>query len=251
MEQLLRKTAWTMNTPGLFSPFHLITAISGILLAFFAAKKLKHCSESVFFRILVGCGIILGASELYKQCFLYYVVNGRRYDWWYFPFQLCSIPMYFCLLLPFLRTVKLRRVFLTFMQDFNLLGGSMALAYPEGFLHPYWTLTMHGFLWHSMLVFIGLLIGFSGQADSSTKGYLKTIPLFGICCLAASAINICTPVKGEADMFYISPYYPSSQIIFHQIAGHFGIMAGNLAYLLAICLGGYLVHLIFRHFTKN
>ncbi|MBS6644178.1 MAG: YwaF family protein [Clostridiaceae bacterium] len=251
MVQLLDKTAWPMNTPALFSPFHLAAACSGILLALLAAKKLKHCTEAVFYRILAGCGIVLGASELYKQCFLYYVVNEGRYDWWYFPFQLCSIPMYFCLLLPFIRSQKLKKIVLTFMQDFNLLGGAMALAYPEGFLHPYWVLTLHGFIWHSMLVFLGLFIGFSGRADNSTRGYLKTIPLFGICCLAASVINICTPVKGEADMFYISPYYPSSQIVFHEIAQNFGIMAGNITYLSAICLGGYLVHLAFSRFIKN
>lgn len=242
---LLQTTAWPMQTPALFSPLHLLLTSAAVLTAFLAAERLKNCTENTFRRILTGCGIFLTLSELYKQFFLYYIVNGQHYDWWYFPFQLCSLPMYFCLLLPFVRSSRIRTVILTFMQDFNLLGGGMALAMPEGFLHPYWTLTLHGFLWHGMLVFIGLFIGLSGRADRSSRGYLKTIPLFGLCCIIASAINVLTPVKGEADMFYISPYYPTSQVFFHQIGETFGILAGNITYLLAICLGGYLVHLAF------
>ena len=59
-------------------------------------------------RILFCCGLFLSASELYKQLFLYYMINQGRYDWWYFPFQLCSLPMYFCLLLPFLPACRVK-----------------------------------------------------------------------------------------------------------------------------------------------
>lgn len=252
MNALLEKTAWTMTKPEMFSAFHILLASGCILAAFFAAKKLRNCRKAGFNRILFACGLLLTVTEGYKQLFLYDIVNHGRYDWWYFPFQLCSLPMYFCLMVPFLGQGRLRTAVLTFMQDFNLLGGIFALAVPEGYLHTYWTLTLHGFFWHGMLVFLGLLIGFSGQGENTAKGYLRTIPLFGICCLIASLINILTPIKGEADMFYISPYYPTSQIVFHDIAETFGIMAGNLSYLLAVCLGGYLVHLSFcRIFPKD
>ena len=65
-----------------------------------------------------------------------------------FLFQLCSVPMYLCLLLPLLQTAwhgRIARAFYTFLQDYGLLGGVMALAEPSGLMHPYWTLTLHGF----------------------------------------------------------------------------------------------------------
>ena len=44
-------------------------------------------------------------------------------------------------------------------------------------------------------------------------------------------------------MFYISPYYPNGQIVFHQIALTIGTAAGNLLYLAAMVLGGFICHL--------
>lgn len=140
---------------------------------------------------------------------------------------------------------------LTFMQDFNLLGGIMALAEPSGLLHPYWTLTMHGLVWHILLIFIGLLIGFSGFSDHRLKGFVRTLPLFGICCLIASFINVSTHTIGEANMFYISPYYPTSQAVFHEIAVKLGVMGGNVVYLASICLGGFFFHLFMRRASKS
>ena len=49
-------------------------------------------------------GFLMLISEIWKQYCLTYIMNEGTYNWWYFPFQLCSIPMYVCLLLPFLFT---------------------------------------------------------------------------------------------------------------------------------------------------
>ncbi len=196
-------------------------------------------------RILFASGLILASGELYKQLFLYYHINHGIYDWWFFPFQLCSVPMYLCLLAPFLKQGKIKTALLTFMQDYNLMGGIAALAVPEGFSHIHWSLTLHGYLWHILLIVIGAVIWMSGDSDLSSRGFIRTIPVFVVCCCIATLINVFAPGHGQADMFYISPYHPSTQILFHDLALDFGIHTANLFYLAAVCLGGYLVHLLF------
>lgn len=96
---LFQMSSWPMRTPVPYSGFHLVFGGAGILAAIFLAWKL---SRGRHLHVLSACGLILAVSEIYKQGFLYYIVNGEQYDWWYFPFQLCSIPMYLCLLLPFI-----------------------------------------------------------------------------------------------------------------------------------------------------
>lgn len=251
MKELLLHTAWSMTTPTPYSAFHIVISLAGIALAVFLAHRLRRVPERALLGILFSCGLVLAVSEIYKQLFLYYVVNDMHYDWWYFPFQLCSLPMYFCLLLPCIPSRKLRTVLLTFMQNFNLLGGVMALLEPSGLLHPYWVLTLHGLFWHILLIFIGLLIGFNGRSDLSARGFANTLPLFGACCLIASFINVWTHTLGDADMFYISPYYPTTQIVFHTIALKLGILAGNVIYLLSICLGGFLFHLLIGRIRRS
>ena len=80
---------------------------------------------------------------------------------------------------------------------------------------------------------------------------MRTLPLFFLCCAIATAINLLAPGQGRADMFYISPYYPITQPVFHEIALWAGILPGNLIYLASVCLGGFLVHLAFRRLDQK
>lgn len=251
MEDWLIKTAWPMTPPLPFSAFHICFSLFGLSAAFTLAWLCRRLPQAYRVRLLFFLGILLALSECYKQMFLYYIVNGRKYDWWYFPFQLCSLPMYFCLLLPLVKNRRLQLIILTFMQDFNLLGGIMALAEPSGLLHPYWFLTLHGLLWHILLIFIGLLIGFSHESDSSFTGYVSTLPLFLICCGIATLINVTAKPLGQADMFYISPYYPNNQAVFYTISQKLGVLPGNIIYLLSICTGGLLFHMIFARLFRH
>lgn len=242
----IRQTAWPMTPPVPYSAFHLFISLAGIAVAAWLARKICQRTNSQRLPgILFLCGALLAVSEVYKQLFLYIVVNEGHYDWWYFPFQLCSLPMYLCLLLPLLRRPWQRDVVYTFLRDFALLGGIMALAEPSGLMHPYWTLTLHGLLWHLALIFISLLISFGRLGSASLQGYLHSLLLLAFFCGIATLINIKT--HGAADMFYISPYYPVSQVVFHQFSLQCGIAAGIVVYLGSICFGGFICHkLTFR-----
>lgn len=125
------------------------------------------------------------------------------------------------------------------------MGGIAALAVPEGFSHIHWSLTLHGYLWHILLIVIGLYIWLCGRADSSRQGFFSILPLFAVCCSIATLINVLAPGH-QADMFYISPYHPSTQIFFHELALELGIPAANLLYLVTICLGAGIIHFLFR-----
>lgn len=280
LERLLSATAWPMTTPSPYSAFHLLLGALGIGAAAAAARLLSRRNAVKPERVLFFCGLFLACSELYKQLFLYFLVNNKTYNWWYFPFQLCSTPMYLCLIFPFLNhsrrnTAPLRKmtqhaapeqkpvlssgtargICATFLQDFGLLGGFMALSFPEGFLYPYWALTLHGFIWHFLLIFIGLYCFFRGLTDFGEHGFAKIIPLYAAFCLLATFINTAVQLTvypaSYADMFYINCFFPSEQPVFHQISLALGNGWGHLAYLLASCLGPFFIHHILKFFARK
>ena len=242
-EAFFQATAWTMDTPKPYGAFHLVLTVLGVSLSIFLARNFSFPERKAGpDTILFLCGLFLGLTELYKQGFIYYIENGRTYDWWYFPFQLCSVPMYLGLFIPMV-PARIRNVFYLFIQDFGLLGGIMALAEPSGLMHPYWTMTVHGFLWHFNLIFMGLICAFYNLKTETPKSYLHTIPLFLFCTAIATAVNVLSHPYGNADMFYISPYYPNGQIVFHQISLVIGTFAGNCLYLASVLLGGFIIHI--------
>jgi len=251
LQSILRMTAWPMTPPVPYSAFHILLTLFGAGFAFSFArvfgKKIRSMAspEPYFRHILFSCGVLLALMELYKQAFLYVIEFHGHFDWWYFPFQLCSLPMYLCLLLPFVPH-KYQRIFCTFMYNYNLLGAVMVFVDPSGLMHPYWTLTLHGFIWHILLIFIGLLIAFSRMVLPTAKGFWQSTAVFAVGCVIATIINVTSHPYGNADMFYITPYYATTQIVYSQIAAKFGIFAGNTVYVLSIILGAWLLHLVFQ-----
>ena len=243
MEQLLRLTALPMETPPVYGSFHLLFVLFGCAAAVLAAWLLHGCRcEKASARIFGVIGIILLLGEIYKQLFHYIVIMNHSYDWWIFPFQLCSIPMYLCLLMPLIHSPKRRRIAATFLLDFGLLGALGTFIDPSGLMHPYLTLTMHGFVWHVILVFLGFYILMSGQADLSLRGFGRTLPLFAVCCVLAEIGNWLFHLKGEIDLFYISPFTHSTQLFFADIDRMLGRPAGIAFYIFTMIAGAYFIH---------
>ena len=131
--RLLELTAWPMTPPQPFSSFHLYFFLSGGFLAVFLAWRLRHLKEDSRLRLLSLLELILALSEIYKQLFLTLIVGHGTYDWWYFPFQLCSLPMYFCLILSFLPSSS-RQILYTFLYTYNLPGAILVFVWPEGLM---------------------------------------------------------------------------------------------------------------------
>lgn len=248
LKNIMQMTAWPMTPPVPYSAFHILLTILGVGAAVIGARccrrKMQRAvqPEKFFLRVLFAAGLLLALMELYKQTFLYLIEFNGHFDWWYFPFQLCSVPMYLCLSVPLLRKEKHLEIVAAFLQDFGLLGGVMALAVPPGLMHPYWTMTLHGFIWHFILLFLGFFCDMSGRVGRRAADYVRILPLLLACCGIAVGINIAAGPGGDADMFYLSPYHLSNQPIFHEISATIGILPANLLYIAAMALGGFLLH---------
>ncbi len=255
LSRFFTATAWPMaaNHPG--SVLHMAFTFAGITLTVCLAFLLSRQNARNENTVLPACGVILAVLELYKQGFLYYVVYNRHFNWWYFPFQLCSIPMYLCLIYPWLKNRPFsRKRIATFLQDFGLLGGIMALAVPDGLFHPYWTLTLHGFLWHFILILLGVYCGRKGLADAGAGGFFRMLPLYGLCCSIAIFINtmvqLCIYPRDYSDLFYINCFFPSEQPFFHQLSLWLGNVWGHILYVLASCCGAGLIHLAWAVYPR-
>lgn len=52
-------------------------------------------------------------------------------------------------------------------------------------------------------------------------------------------------------MFYISPYYPITQVVFHQISLALGVIPGIGIYLISICAGAFLCFKVLNKISKT
>ena len=117
---------------------------------------MRHRKTDVFFFI---CGLFMLSGEIWKQLTLTFILGGGQYNWWYFPFQLCSIPMYILLLYPWIRRTALKQALLAFLMCYGLLGGIAVFADTTGLHYPLPALTAFSYGWHILLIVLGTAAG--------------------------------------------------------------------------------------------
>ncbi len=252
LEAIIEATAWGMEKPAAYGPFHLIWSVVGIILCVLLAWKLRKLGDRGNRILLVSIGAFLAVCEVYKQLFYYYHIGQGSYQWWIFPFQMCSVPMYLCILAPLLKKGRVQSGMYHFMMVYNLLGGIMALIEPSGIVHGYWTLTLHAFIWHTILIFVGLYLGFSGRTTATMQDFkFATFTLLGLCVMAFCINLIFWDISGgDINMFFVGPKN-SSLLVFKDIAEHCGWYISTLLYIPTVILGGYVIFLPFHHAKKK
>lgn len=240
MVEFLHWTAWEMEKPVGFCTFHIVATLLLLGLTVLGVWLLRNTNEKQNRIVLGSVGFFLLLSEVYKIAF-HMTVNP--YDWYFwgaFPFQLCSVPMYLCLIAAFCKNEKVNSWLYECMFGVNIVGGIMAFIEPSGIQHGYWTLTIHAYLWHMLLIFVALYLYASKRACLDKKGYKKAVILYLALCGVAQGFNL---IFGDKiNCFYLSPYVRSPLAVFKDIYAACGWLVNMILMLLAVLLGAALVY---------
>ena len=225
---LLTDWKWIGELPQNYGWYHLmwlaIMVIACILsVYFFARKHDKKLDDKFIFAI----GIMLIVSEIYKQVF--YTLDAGHYQWYAFPFQFCSVPMYFAFIAPLVKNEKVKDAIYKFLASFGLVAGLAVMLYPDScFSTSYITILIHTMLWHSSMVVMGVYLIFSRGYGKSLKEIIPAFIIFSGIVILALVANLIAyevyfgdPVKNiHNDKFfllYISPYYETPLPILSDI----------------------------------
>ncbi len=241
----MNASAVPMTTPTAYSTFHILLMIVGLTVAIGLAWLLRRLDGKKNKVILLTFSGILLASEIFKQFFCFYVINGGEYYWYEFPFQLCSMPIYLCPLIAMCKNERLRNAAYGFMMTYNLVGGFAAVFEPSGIFHGWVFLTVHSIFWHYSLVFLGMYFVFSGKGGRTLRDYFDTVKLFCALCFIAFFINTLVGITTgyEIQMFFVGPN-PPSIIVFKTIAERFGWVASTVIYIPLISAAAGLLFLL-------
>lgn len=252
LDAFFESIAWPMDPLPAYGAFHILYTLIGFTVCGTAAWKLRNVSNKCANTILFITGLVLILSEIFKQFFYYFVMKDNCYSWGDFPFQLCSIPMYMCLIVPWLKPGKFQRGMYSFMVLYNLLGGAISFTEPSGLLLDHWFLTIHALVWHMLLVFIGLFICFSKRGGNEPTDYkYATWTFIGLCGIAFALNSFVQIILGEEmNMFFVGPGN-SPIIVFKQFSEWFGWYINTPIYIFAVCLGAYIVFLLIYYLQNK
>lgn len=227
----------------MYGVFHLLWVLLGIPAAVAVAYGLRKMDGGAGKRFLTALWIVFFVSEIYKQLYLTFAVGHGEYQYWYFPFQLCSMPLYLCLPAAYAKPGKFKSALCTFLCGFSILGGLLTLAFPEDLMNRPLSLTLHGFTWHILLIFLGCWLGFSGYGCTGRyrHNFLGACLVYLVCATLALGLNFALwePSSQGINMFYLGPM-PSTQPVFSAITEKIGWLGNLPIYMACEMLGCFL-----------
>lgn len=250
IKKFITATHFPVNTPRPYGVLHLTFFIGGLLLSFFAARKLRNCSQKTN-RILILCiGLFLAVTEIYKQLYFYFIIGHENYVWDIFPFQPCSIAMYLCIALPFIKNKKITDIFYNYLSIYAGFGGIVTYLVPLSVLTGFLTINLHTLFWHMILIFLSIYLVKSGKINFSKKAYISATKLYLVLCGIAFLIN-CTVTKltdKYISMFFVGPQTPNI-VILNSVGAEYGAAAASLLCIVAVCGGAYIFYRIVLYQT--
>ena len=242
------------NTPQMFGAFH-IAALAVIALGCVGAYfVLRRMDETRLLRLIWILGAVMLAMEAWKQGFSWVYVYDRRINLWFFPWQLCSMAMYCAFAVRFVRGQR-QNTLLVFLSTFSLFAAVVALAVPSDMLRPYVLLTVHGFLYHALMIVLALAAMLVVCRRESVR-FAPAVRLFLWMAAVAEVINVVShrligDIHREPNMLFTTPHYESTQPVLHEIAVALGIPAEIFIYLTAIALISYGLFRAERALTRH
>ena len=154
---ILRETSYELDEiPAPFGWFHLVFLFLTLLVLVISLIKIKKLDTKKMDKVMFGCGLFLLLTEIYKQLLCSLVVYPNGYPWHLFPFQLCSVPMYLFLIVPFLKEGKVKTAIYSFLGYFMTMSGVMFYLIPS--LSHVLSVSIHSMIWHMILIVIGIII---------------------------------------------------------------------------------------------
>jgi hypothetical protein len=210
------------EAPRTLGVFHIVSVLAVALVSFLILRRFSSADDKTVRRLTLIFWIIILALEIYKQ--LVYTVSVEDgifsfdYQWYAFPFQFCSSPIYVLPLIAFLPSGRARDFCIGFMGTFSLFAGLCVMVYPGDVFIKTLGIDIQTMVHHGSQVVLGIFYTvyyFRTRSKESRKRYhLGGIAVFGVLALTAITLNVAVyhafvhlGIDETFNMFFISPYF--------------------------------------------
>lgn len=259
---LYKFAATEMAIPTNYDVFHLAWVGVVIAVAVLLVCAFKNISEKNFRKLAAGLWITMVVLEIIKQLvFGFRVVDGAlvwNYEWYSFPFQFCSSPLYILPIVAFARDGKIRDAAITFLATFSLFAGICVYVFPND-VFTYFTFINHQtMIHHGVQVFFGIYLAFRYREKMKFKDLVWATVIFSALAATALGMNIGMyhifqnlGMNDIFNMFFISPYYDCTLPLLSMVYSAVPYPVFLCVYIFGFMLCAGLVMLIMKGVVKG
>ena len=249
-QEILRILDVQMVEPLPYGWFHLLffaLSIGAAILLCFLHKKGKGIPEKKLVLFVSVCVLLL---EVYKQINYSFSYGGDAvtfdFQWYAFPFQFCSMPMYVGLLAGLTKRGKIHNALCAFLATYAIFAGLCVMVYPVQVFIGTVGINIQTMICHGSMITVGVYLLYTGYVKTEHKTILKALPVFATAILCAMVMNEIAYVSGllETDtfnMFFISPHCEPSLPVYSSVQAVVPYPWCLIIYVAAFTLAAYVV----------
>lgn len=243
-----------METPQGYGLFHWSCIALVIGATIFLCLRFGKVDEKTERKILFSGWLILLVLEIYKQ--LLYSVDFSEtvtwdYEWYAFPFQFCSSPLYLLPIAALSHHEKIRDAVRMFLSTFSLFAGLAVYIYTDDVFSSYIGINIQTMIHHGVMIVFGIWLGGRLVRENKMKlsVFLHSCIVFLIMITIALLMNIAAPAVTDElfNMFFIGPNYPCTLVILEQIYPAVPYPVFFLIYALGFCTAAFLLYCLQKY----
>ncbi len=188
--------------------FHYLSLALFVVVTIIIIRSMRHMNKQQLNRFLIGFSVVLLTFEVYKQIIFTYQAGGS-YQWYAFPFQFCSTPMYIALIAGFAKNTRIRDSLIAFLGTFGLFAGLAVMLYPETVFITTVGINIQTMVHHGGMAAVGIAL-LATQIKHSWSSILKGVIVFSILVTIAILMNTVFNTwieQGTFNMFFINPRF--------------------------------------------
>lgn len=236
-----------MTTPEAYGWFHLmwwaIVLGSGIGLCIWHRHGGNHKRVT---NVVFGVAIAVILLEIYKIInfgFTYEDGVEFNFEWYSFPWQFCSTPMYVGLLVGIIRKGKVHDALCAYLATYAIFAGAAVMVYPGDVFISTIGINIQTMICHGSMISIGIYLLYSGHVKLEHKTILKAVPVFTCALVVAMIMNEIAHANGMDgfNMFYISPYCDPHLPVYSEVQKAVAYPWCLVLYIMGFTAAGYLM----------
>lgn len=246
-----------MKEPTSYGWFHLMFVAIMIGVTVFLCIKFKNASDKSFRIIVAICWTIMFAFELYKQLEYSYNLTTPTitwdYQWYAFPYQLCSTPLYVLPIIFISKDSKWRDALIAYIATFSMFGGLATFIYPEQVFISTIGINIQTMVHHGLQIVLGIFFIVWARKKVNRWFYIKAIPVFAVLVTIAIIMNsgfMSLGIDETFNMFYISPYFDCTLPILSMIYPKVNYLIFVALYIFGFTFIAFLIYIIARGIIK-
>lgn len=251
--KILEMMDYQIEAPEVFGWFHWLWI--GLTIAVSVALCLWHKrsgTEDRVRRVVFGNAILVILLEVYKMInYSFSYENGITFDfqWYAFPWQFCSTPMYIGLLAGIIRKGKIHESLMAYLATFSIFAGLCVTIYPGDVFIGTLGVNIQSMICHASMVSVGVYLYYSGYVKAEHKTILKAIPVFAVCVSIAVILNevmVLSGIVGDEtfNMFYVSRHFDCTLPIYSLVHNSVPFPVNLIIYILGFSIAAYVMLLI-------